>query len=135
LFWDFITVHYNSSYVFLLLITSVADSDPNPDPSVPYVFGPPGSGSSGSFCHQVKIARKTLIPTVLRLLFYFLSLKNDVNVWYLPKLISRKLKKKKLVFVGVLKVNDENSRIQLSEAWIRGSGSTPKWHGSAKLDF
>ncbi len=49
--------------------TSVAD--PNlPDP---HVFGPPGSGSiserygsesgSGSFCHQAKILRKTLIPT------------------------------------------------------------------------
>jgi hypothetical protein len=35
------------------------------------VFGPPGSGStsqrygSGSFYHQAKIVRKTLIPTVL----------------------------------------------------------------------
>jgi hypothetical protein len=44
--------------------------------SVPYDFGPPGSGSgsishryrtyvSGSFSHQAKIVRKTLIPTVL----------------------------------------------------------------------
>jgi hypothetical protein len=41
---------------------SVAD----PDPSDPYVFGPPGSGyssqrhgsGSGSFCHQTKIVRK-----------------------------------------------------------------------------
>ncbi len=45
-----------------------------------------GSGSisqrygSRSFYHQVKILRKTLIPTVLRLLYDFLSLKNDVNV-------------------------------------------------------
>ncbi len=51
-------------------ITSVADPDP-------YVFGSPGSGSistwygsvsgfgSGSFYHQAKIVRKTLIPTVL----------------------------------------------------------------------
>ena len=33
-----------------------------------------------------------------------------------------------------MKVNDENSRIQIyqSEAWIPGSGSTPKSHGSAK---
>jgi hypothetical protein len=42
-------------------------------------------------------------------------------------------------FVGVLKVNDENSRIRIrihwSKAWIRGSGSgsTPKFHGSATL--
>jgi hypothetical protein len=53
--------------------TSVADPDPNPDPSDPYVFGPPGSGSisqwygsgSRSFYHHAKIVRKTLIPTVL----------------------------------------------------------------------
>jgi hypothetical protein len=49
--------------------TSVAD----PDPSDPYVFGPPGSGSisqkfgsgSESFYQQAKMVRKTLIPTVL----------------------------------------------------------------------
>jgi hypothetical protein len=67
---------------------SVADPDPNPDD--PYVFRPPRSGSgsisqrygsrSGSFYHQAKIVRKTLIPTALWLLFNFLSLKNDVNV-------------------------------------------------------
>ncbi len=40
-------------------------ADPEPDP---YVFGPPGSIStrfgsgSGSFCHQAKIVRKTLVP-------------------------------------------------------------------------
>ncbi len=61
------------------LLTSVADPDPNPDPSDPSVFGPPGSGSgsisqrygsrSGSFYNQAKIVRKTLIPTVLCLLF------------------------------------------------------------------
>ncbi len=37
-----------------------------------------------------------------------------------------------------MKVNDENSRIRIrnhqSEVWIRGSGSTPKCHGSATLD-
>jgi hypothetical protein len=38
-----------------------------------------GSGS-GSFYHQAKIVSKTLFPTVLRLLFDFLSLKNEVNV-------------------------------------------------------
>jgi hypothetical protein len=39
----------------------------------PHVFGPPGTGTisqryesgSGSFYHQAKIVRKTLIPTVL----------------------------------------------------------------------
>jgi hypothetical protein len=67
------------------LCSSVAD----PDPSDPYVFGPPGSGSisqrygsgSRSFYHQAKIVRKTLIPTALYLLLFdFLSLKNDVRV-------------------------------------------------------
>jgi hypothetical protein len=51
-------------------------------------FGLPVSGStrkrygsgSGSFCHQEKIVRKTLIPTGSWLLFDFLSLTNDVNV-------------------------------------------------------
>jgi hypothetical protein len=44
--------------------TSVVDPDPD-------VFGPPGSGTvshrygSGSFYNQVKIIKKTLIPTVL----------------------------------------------------------------------
>ncbi len=46
--------------------SSVADPDP-------YVFGSPGSGS---FYHQAKIVRKTLIPTVLWLFYDFLSLKN-----------------------------------------------------------
>ncbi len=75
----------------LLVTNSVAD----PDPSDPYVFGPPGSGSvsqmygngfSSKFLtvyHQAKIVRKTWIPTVLLLLFDFLSLK-------LQKVISRK---------------------------------------------
>jgi hypothetical protein len=53
-------------------------------------FGPPGSGygsisqrygsGSRSFYHEAKIVRKTLVSTVLLLLFDFLSLKNDVNV-------------------------------------------------------
>ena len=57
-------------------------------------FGPPGSASrstsqrhgsgfgssSGSFYHQAKIVRKTLIPTVLWLLYDFLPLENDLNV-------------------------------------------------------
>jgi hypothetical protein len=52
---------------------SVTDPDPNPDPLDPNVFGTPGSVSgpishrygsgSGSFYHQAKIVRKTLIPT------------------------------------------------------------------------
>jgi hypothetical protein len=58
--------------LFLISKTSVADTDPNP--SDPYVFGPPGSRSgsisqryrsgSGSFYHEVKKISKTFIPTV-----------------------------------------------------------------------
>jgi hypothetical protein len=64
-------------------LTAAASSVADPDP---FDFGPPESGSisqrygSGSFNHQAKIVRKTLIPTVLWLLFDFLSLKYDVNV-------------------------------------------------------
>jgi hypothetical protein len=60
-------------------------------------FGPPGSGSigtryeSGSFYHHAKIVRKTLIPTVVCLLYELLSLKNDVNV-------ASKSNSKKLIF-------------------------------------
>ncbi len=61
-----------------LVEDSVADPDPNPDPPDPHVFGPPGSGS-GSFYHQENLVRKTFFSTVLRLLFYFLSLTNDVK--------------------------------------------------------
>jgi hypothetical protein len=63
-------------------------AEPDPDPSDPYVIGPPGSGpgstnqryGSGSFYHYAKIVRKILIPTVFQLIFNFLSFKNDVNV-------------------------------------------------------
>jgi hypothetical protein len=70
-------------------VISVADPDPNSDPTDPHIFGPPGSGSisqrygsgsgsgfgsgSGSFYHHAKIIRKTLISLTL---FDFLSLKN-----------------------------------------------------------
>ncbi len=84
---------------------------------------------AGSFYHQTKIIRKTLIPTVLLLLFYFVSLKNDV---YVPSK-SNKLENfnKKKFFVGLLKVNDENWRIRIriqihySDAWISGFDPDP----------
>ncbi len=59
-------------------------------------FRPPGSGS-GSFHHQAKIVRKTLIPTVLWLLLEFLPLKNDVNVP--SKSIKQKTFFKKIIFL------------------------------------
>jgi hypothetical protein len=101
----------------------------NPDP-YPLARGiDPGYGS---FSHQAKIVRKTLIPTVCDF-FFDLSLNNDVNV---P---SKSNEEKnfffKLDFCWCLEGQEENSRIRIhsSEAWIRGSGSTPKCHGSATL--
>jgi hypothetical protein len=88
------------------VFTSVPDTDP-PDP---HVFGPPGSGSvsqrygseSGSFYDQAKIVRH---------LFVFLSFKMMYK--YLKKVIYRKTFFKKLVFVGIFKVSDENRRIRI----------------------
>ncbi len=45
--------------------SSVADPDPNPDPSDPYVFEHPGF-----FYHQANKVRKTLIPIVC---YFFLT--------------------------------------------------------------
>ncbi len=77
-------------YHFLAKTKKIWTSGADPDPKDPYVFGPPGSGSistryesgssCGSFYNQAKMVRKTLISTVLWLLYDFLSLKNDVNV-------------------------------------------------------
>jgi hypothetical protein len=79
---------------------------------------------SGSFYHQAKIVRRTLIPTVLWLLYDFLTLKYDVNV-PLKNNKQKNLAKKKFFVVG-LKVSDENSRICGPR-----SGSVTKCHGSA----
>jgi hypothetical protein len=50
------------------LMPSIINSGPDPNPD-PHFFGPSGSGSipltSGSFYHNAKIVRKTLIPTIL----------------------------------------------------------------------
>jgi hypothetical protein len=59
--------------IVLIIVLARTTSVPDLDPPDPYVFGPPGSVStsqryrsgSGSFYHQAKIVRKTLIPTVL----------------------------------------------------------------------
>jgi len=66
-----------------------------------------GSGS-GSFHHRAKTVRKTFY--YFWWLLYDFSLKNDV-------VVSSKSNKqktiKKLIFVGVLKVTDEKSRIRI----------------------
>ncbi len=123
----FILVHHSQGittttlryFQWACLQDSVADPDqnPDPDPPVPHVFGPPGSGSisqrygsgfgsgSGSFYHHAKIVRKTLILTILWLFLTF----------YLWKVPSKSNKQKKIVFVGILKVTDENSRIRIQD--------------------
>ncbi len=60
----------------------------------------------GSFYRQAKIVRITLIPTVLWLLYDFLSSKNDVNV---PSKSNKQKSFEQILFSGALKVNDENT--------------------------
>ncbi len=105
--------------------------------SIVYVFGTAGSGS---FYHQVKIVRKTLIFTAKWLLFDFLPLKNDVNV---PLKSNQQNNFKKKFFVCILKVYDENSgseyrtdpsvrgmdpriqiRIHTKTSWIRNTAKS-----------
>jgi hypothetical protein len=43
-------------------------------------YGSVSGSGSGSFYHEAKIVRKTLIAIVLLLLYDFVSLKNDVNL-------------------------------------------------------
>jgi hypothetical protein len=83
----------------------------------PYVFGPPGSESDHNSEARIwnrnlpkKIVRKTLIPNVFRDIYDFLSFKNEVNE---PSKSNKQENLEKIVFVGVLKVNDENSRIRI----------------------
>jgi hypothetical protein len=54
---------------------------------------------------------------------------------YLQKVISRIFFKQNLFFVGILKVNDENSRIRIQDSDPGfGSGSINQRHGSADPD-
>jgi hypothetical protein len=61
----------------VILPSSVPVPAPDPDP---LVRGMNPAPDPSMIYHQAKIIRKTLIPTVLRLLLEFSSLKNDVNV-------------------------------------------------------
>ncbi len=94
----------------LTLFISVAD----PDPPDPHIFGPPGSGSTsqryGSGSDPI-IMQKNLDSYYFVTLFDYLSLKNDVNVP--SKSNKQKNCVQKLDFAGILKVNDENSRIRI----------------------
>ncbi len=84
---------------------SVSPRVPGVSVADPDVFRPPGSGftsqrygfgsGSGSLYHQAKVVSKTLIPTVLWLLFNFLSMENDVNV---PSKINKQKNLEKVAF-------------------------------------
>ncbi len=124
------------------------DSDPNPDPpdanpdpSDPHVSGPSGSGSgstsqrygsgygsrSGSFYHQAKIVRKTLIPTVLWLLLDIFN--NYVNVPSKSNKQKTFIKKKSFLLASwksMAKIAGSGS--------ASGSGSISQRHGSADPD-
>jgi hypothetical protein len=69
-------VPHSYSQLLQAIITFCSATDPHPDGSFSLKYG----SDFGSFHHQAKIVRKTLIPTVLRLLYDFLSLKNYVHV-------------------------------------------------------
>jgi hypothetical protein len=58
------------------------DPDHNRIRQIHNFFGPPGSGS---FYHQAKIVRKTLIPNVCDFFLTFLSLINDVHKYTFKK--------------------------------------------------
>jgi hypothetical protein len=90
----------------------------------PQVFGPPGSGSGsqryGSFHHQAKILRKSLISVVLWL--FYDSLKSDVNV-------SSKSKKQEKTFLVA------SWRSLTKRAWsVARSGSVSQRNGSEDPD-
>ncbi len=118
LWW--VTVNWNGDYELPTESTQMDFSIrvPDPDPPDPHVFRPPGSGS---FYHQAKIARKTLIPTVLWLLLDFLSLKNDINV-------PSKSNKQNFFFISFLLASWR------SMTKIGRSGSISQRHGSANPD-
>jgi hypothetical protein len=86
----------------------VGHSVPDPEKEQLVRYGS-GSGSR-NFHHQAKLIEKPLFLLFCDFLMIFLSLKNDVNVpskSSLPKKLG-----KKIIFVGVLKVTDEKSRIR-----------------------
>ncbi len=119
-------IFYTKIYFFKMIVNcSVPDPnpDPNPDPPDPHVFGPPGSGSgsisqrygsgsgSESFYHHAKIVRKTLLLLFFDSFWLFIFEKRCKCIFKSNK--QKKNKIKKLFFVGILKVYDENSRIRI----------------------
>jgi len=72
--------------------------DPDPHPSLLY------GSRSGSFHHQAKKVRKTLVSTVLWLLYDF---------FYIWRSKRQRTKKKNKFFVSILKATEEKSRIRI----------------------
>ncbi len=115
---------YICAHIYSRNYSSVADPDPQ-------IFGPPGSGSvsvgeryaSGSFYHQTKILRKTLIPTVLWL--FFSETWCMYSVYWVP---SKSNKQKYLLasWRSMTKIAGSGSG--------SGSGSISQRHGSADPD-
>jgi hypothetical protein len=111
------------------------DLDPEP-----YVFGPPGSRSIstrygsgyGSFYYQAKVVRNTLIPTVLGLLYDFVSFKNNVNVAskiYKEKMFNchlegslRKISGSGAGSRSVIRGTDPRIQICTKRSWIHNTG-------------
>ncbi len=116
---------------------------PDPDPLV-------RESESGSSHHQAKIVRKPLISTVLRLLYDFLSVKNDVNV------LSNSIKQTKLFLVlrsqqnpdpdPLVRCTDPRIRIRTNMSriwntiyiyphWTSGTAISLRQHGQSYLPF
>ncbi len=119
---DFSPSHLASTYKKNWRVAFVKWSVADPD-----VFGPPGSGSirtrygsgSGSFHHQTKIVRKTLISTVWWLFYDFLSLKK------LCKCSFKKLSAKNLPLV---RDTDQRFRIRTKMSQIRNTRIHLEWN-------
>ncbi len=80
--------------------------DPDPDPAL---------NPDPSMTTPCKNSKKNLDSYYFVTLFDFLSLKNDVNVASKSNKQKKLCLKKNLFFAGILKVNDENSRIRIQD--------------------
>ncbi len=103
----------------LVVNCSVADPDPTPDPSEPYDFGPHRSIRIRILISSSKNRKNNLDSYCLVISFCLFIFKKIMSM-YLQKVIRRFFLY--LFFVGILKFNDENSRIriQIRIRFIRG---------------
>ncbi len=122
---------------------------PDPDPVVWDIWDPGGQERERKIWIRIRIFlspwknnQKNVDSYCFVSFFFIFIFENEVNA---PSKNNKKKSnmQKIYVLVGILKVNEEHSRIRIGvrihclEAWIRGSrswsGSTPKCHGSATL--